>query len=735
MRLRICAAALAAVALPLLGQDPSKPTSSPGAASAPIAAAPSPAPASPLLSEWKTPFGMPPFDAIRPEHFVPAFDEGIAQRKREVAAIDANPDPPTFANTIEALENGGELLARVSTVFFALTGAETNDDLQAIARKVSPRLSALRDDVFLDEALFARVKAVRERRSTLGLKPVQAKLLEETWKEFVRGGANLPPEKKARFREINQELSTLGLKFSDNLLKETNGYRLVLENKEDLAGLPPAVVEAAADAARREKLDGKWLFTLQAPSIWPFLTYSERRELRKQLLTAYVTRCDHGDALDNKAILARMAALRAERAQLLGYRTHADFVLEENMAKTPAGVYGLLDRLWKPALGVAKEEAAALQESIRASGGTFALEPWDWRFYAEKVRKARYDLDDGALRPYFPLDRVREGAFLVAHRLYGITFTERTDLPKYHPEVRTFEVKDADGTHLAVYTVDYHPRPGKRGGAWCGRLRGTWVKDGVDVRPIVTNVTNFTRPTADAPALLSLEEVETLFHEFGHALAGILSRVPYRSLASVPRDFVELPSQIMENWALEPEVLAVYARHWKTGEPIPAELVEKIRKAATFDQGFATVEYLSAALLDMDWHTLAEPKEPDATAFEKASMARMGMPREIVVRYRSPYFNHVFGPGGGYSAGYYSYIWSEVLDSDAFALFKEKGLFDPATAASFRKEILEKGGTEEAMVLYKRFRGREPSVEPLLVKRGLAAIPAAPPSQPPAGSM
>jgi peptidyl-dipeptidase Dcp len=415
-----------------------------------------------------------------------------------------------------------------------------------------------------------------------------------------------------------------------------------------------------------------------------------------------------------------MAALRAERARLLGYATWADFVLDENMAKTPARVYELLDRVWKPALEVAKTDAKALGAALAKDVPGAKLEPWDWRYYAEKERKARFDLDDQELRPYFPLDRVREGAFRVANRLYGITFTERTDVPKYHPEVKTFEVKDADGSFLALFTTDYHPRPGKRGGAWCGRLRSQWVKDGKDVRPIVTNVMNFTRPAGDAPALLSLEEVETLFHEFGHGLHRILSRVTYRSMAGVPRDFVELPSQIMENWALEPEVLKAYAKHWKTGETIPDSLVAKIRKSELHGQGFATVEYTAAAYLDMNWHTLTEPKEMEATAFEKASLEKIGLIPEIVSRYRSPYFQHIFGPGGGYSSGYYSYLWSEVLDSDAFEAFREKGIFDKATATSFRRNVLEKGGTAEAMSLYKAFRGREPLVEPLLVKRGLA---------------
>jgi len=605
----------------------------------------------------------------------------------------------------------------VTSVFSNLASAETNDALQAIQKKVAPMLAAHRDDIRLDPDLLKRVKAVWDGREGLSLDPDQKKLLEDAWKDFVRGGALLPQEGQERLRAINAELAGLSVKFGDNLLKETNAYKLVIEKKADLAGLSDRVVAGGAEAATKAGLEGKWVYSLQAPSLWPFLQGADDRELRRQIFTAYVTRGDHGDATDNKATLARIAALRAERAQLLGYRTHADFVLDENMAKTPARVYEFLERLWAPAKAVAAREAADLQAAIRADGKDFAPEPWDWSYYAEKVRKARFDLDEQALRPYFALDRVRDGAFWVANRLYGITFTELDGLPVYSPEVKAFEVKDADGAHLAVFYVDYHPRPGKRGGAWSSRYRGTWVEKGVWVRPVVVNVCNFSRPAGDTPALLSIEEAETLFHELGHGLNSILSKVRYRGLSSPPRDFVELPSQIMENWATEPEVLQHYARHWKTGEVIPAPLVEKIKQSRRFNQGFATVEYLAASLLDMDWHTLSETKEKDATAFEKATLERIGMPAQIVPRYRSPYFQHIFA--GGYSSGYYSYIWAEVLDADAFEAFKEKGLFDPATARSFRTNVLERGGSEEAMALYVRFRGKEPSVEPLLAKRGL----------------
>jgi peptidyl-dipeptidase Dcp len=693
---------VAALPIVLSGQQPADPAGGPN----------------PLLRPWTTPFGVPPFGEIKPEHFLPAIKAGIAQQRQEIDAIANNPQPPTFANTLEALENAGELLSTVSPVFSNMQSSNTNEQLQAINREVAPLLTALRDDIRLNPALFARVKTLWDARASLTLPPVQARLLEEQYKSFVRGGANLSPEQKARFRQINGELSALGIRFGDNLLHDTNSYRLVVGSAADLKGLPPSVVAAGADAAKAAGEAGKWVYTLQAPSIWPFLQYADNRELRRQILTAYTTRNDGGGQYDNKAIVAQQAALRAERAQLLGYKSHADFVLEENMAKTPDRVYALLNQLWEPARAMAIREAADQQALVKASGGTITIEAADWRYYQEKIKQQRFALDEQALRPYFKLDNVRQGAFYVANRLYGLTVAPRPDLPTYHPEVQAFEVKEADGTHVGIFYTDYHPRPGKRVGAWSSSFRSTRMKDGKRVTPVVVNVCNFSRPAGDEPALLTLEEVGTLFHEFGHALNSLLSQSPYRGLGGFPRDFVEVPSQIMENWALEPEVLKVYAKHYKTGEVIPAALVEKIKKAEQFDQGFITVEYLAACLLDMDWHTLPAGPARDTTAFEHASMAKVRLPREIVPRYRSTYFNHIFGPGGGYSSGYYAYIWSEVLDQDAFEAFREKGLFDQATARGFRT-ILEQGGTDDPMNLYKAFRGREPSVEPLLRKRGL----------------
>ncbi len=675
----------------------------------------------PLLEEWKTPFGAPPFDRIEAAHYAPAIREGMRRQREAIAAVAADPAAPTFENTIEALEQSGELLARVGNVFRAMTSANTSDEIQAIARELAPEQSAHADAILFDGKLFARVKALHDARENLSLTPEQRRLLDRWYRDFVRGGALLDEAGKGRLSEINGELSVLGLRFAENVLKETNAFELVIDSKSDLAGLPPAVVEAAAEAAARRGREGAWLFTLHKPSIVPFLQYSPRRELREKLFRGYVSRGDNGGELDNNAILSRIAALRVERAKLLGYETHAHFALEESMAKEPKRVYAFLDELWTPALARARNEARSLQAIIDAEGGGFKLEPWDWWYYAEKLRKARYELDDEMIRPYFRLENVVAGAFDVATRLWGITFVERTDLPVYNAEVRVFEVKEADGSHIGILYTDYFPRDNKRGGAWCGELRGASKIGGREVAPIITNCGNFARPAGGAPSLLNFDEVTTLFHEFGHALHGLLTECTYPSLSgtAVATDFVELPSQIMENWALDPEVLGLYARHYETGGRIPPLLVEKIKNSGFFNQGFATVEYLAASYLDMDWHTLGEPKELDAKTFEAASLERIRLMPEIVTRYRSPYFSHVFGGGGGYAAGYYSYIWAEVLDADAFQAFKETSLFDRATAESFRRNILAMGGAEDPMELYKRFRGREPSIEPLLERRGL----------------
>jgi peptidyl-dipeptidase Dcp len=683
-----------------------------------IACAPAPVKApNPVLTEWKTPFGVPPFDLIKAEDFMPAFEEAIREHNAEVLAIAQDVTPPTLDNTIAALDDSGEALARVTNLFGVLAGAETNDKLQEIEAKVKPMLAAHNDDIYLNDALFKRVKAVYEERANLQLDTERATLLRNIYRRFVRSGANLTPAQKERLRAINGELSSLIVKFQQNLLKETNEFKLVVGSKDELAGLPEDQIAAAAEAAAKAGLQGKWVFTLKAPSIWPFLQSASNRELRTKILTAYASRCDKTGATDNTVVFATIAERRVEKAQLLGYKTWANFVLDEYMAKNPENVYRLLEQLWRPALVRAREEAADMQAMIARDKAGFKLEPWDWRYYSEKVKKAKYDLDEEAIRPYLPIDEVREGAFTLANKLYGITFTELKNVPVYNPEVQVFEAREKDGRHLGILYMDFYPRPGKRGGAWCDTIRAQWVKQGSFVTPIVYNVFNFSRPSGDTPALLTPDEAETLFHEFGHALHSLFSNCRFRGSGYyIAWDFVELPSQIMENWVFEPQFLKLYARNYKTGEVMPEALVAKIRKAATFNQGFAMTEYLAASFLDMDWHTLTEPKLQDADAFEKASMSKWGLIPEILPRYRTPYFAHA---ADEYSAGYYSYTWSAVLDSDAFQAFKEKGdLFDQETASKFR-ELLSKGGSEDAAALFRQFRGRDPQVDALLVKRGL----------------
>ncbi len=674
----------------------------------------------PFFSEYDTPFQVPPFDRIENAHFMPAIERGITLHKAEIEEIINNPEEPAFDNTLAALDRSGMQLNRVEFVYYNLLSANTNDELQSIAQEAAPILSSHQDDIRLNPELFRRIKTVYEKKDELDLTTEQMTLLDKIYKEFVRGGAELDDQDKERLREINQRLSVLTLQFGDNVLAETNDFQLFIDSEKDLAGLPENVIAAAAQAAREAGQEGKWLFTTQKPSMIPFLQYADNRELREKLHKAYCNRGDNGNEHDNKKILTEIVNLRTERARLLGYKSHADYVLELNMAKNPEGVFDLIRPIWDAALPVAKSEVRELQALIDREGGNFNLQPWDWWYYAEKLRKEKYDLDEEALRPYFKLENVRDGLFQVYNNLYGLQFKPLTDIPKPHEDVQAFEVKEADGSHIGILYMDFYPRASKNGGAWMSSYRKEYRKeDGEKVSPVITTVFNFSKPTGDTPALLSFEEVSTMFHETGHAMHGLLSDCNYFTLSgtSVARDFVELPSQIMENWAAEPEVIRMYARHYESGDSIPDELIEKIRNATYFNQGFITVEYMSAAFLDMDWHTLTEESEEDPDRFETEAMTKIGLIPEIVVRYRSTYFNHIFS--GGYSAGYYSYIWAEVLDSDAFEAFRETSLFDRATALSFRKNILEKGGTEDPMVLYKRFRGREPSIEPLLRKRGL----------------
>lgn len=677
-----------------------------------------PAEENPFFGEWTTPFGVPPFDRIKPEHYMPAFEKGIEDHDAEIKAIVAWPEDPTFATTVEALDRSGALLAKVAPVFGNHDSAITSEEIQKISERIAPLLAKHQDDILLDEALFARVKAVHDRRDSLALTVEQKTLLEETYEDFVRGGINLGAEDKLALRKINEELSILSVRFGDNVLKENNRFELVIDERGDLVGLPKRVVAGAAEAASLRGKQGKWVFTLHKPSLIPFLQYSDKRELRERMFKGYIERGDHDDELDNKATAKRIAELRIRKAKLLGFKTYADFVLDRRMAKTPAGVYGLLDEVWKAALPAAKREAKELQKAIRKDGQKFRLEPWDWWYYAEKLRAAKYDLDENELRPYFRLENVRSAAFDLATRLYGLRFVERTDVPVYHPDVQVFEVKEENGDHLGLLFVDYFPRESKRNGAWCGGFRDQFYEDGKRVAPLVTNVGNFSKPTDGAPSLLSVEEVTTLFHEFGHALHSLLSDVAYRSTGwYIKTDFVELPSQIMENWAMDPGFLKTYARHYATNEPIPDALIAKIDRARTFNEGFATVEYAAASYLDMAWHTLTAPPADDVRAFERKALDGIGLIPEIVVRYRSTYFLHVF-EGDFYSAGYYSYLWSQVLDADAFEAFKENGLFDKKTARSFRDNILSKGASEDPTELYERFRGRAPSTKPMLMRKG-----------------
>ena len=673
----------------------------------------------PFFAEYGTPFDVPPFDKIKTEHFIPAFEEGIKQQSEEIDAIVNNSELPTFENTIVAKDRSGELLGSVSDVFDNLSSANTNDKIQAIAKEVAPLMSQHYDNISLNEKLFERVKAVYEQKEKLNLNTEQQMLLEKTYQGFVRGGANLNEKQKKEFREINKELALLTLKFRENLLAETNDFELVIENEGDLSGLPQFVRDMGAEDAKAVEKEGKWLFTVNKPSMIPFLQYADNRQLREKIFKAYTNRGNNNNEHDNKAVASKIAALRVKRANLLGYETHADFVLDQNMAKNPENVYTLLNRVWDAALPIAKKEAVKLQEMIDEEGGNFKLEPWDWWYYAEKLKKRKYDFDDESLKPYFELESVRKGMFDVANKLYGLTFVERFDIPKPHEDAHTFEVFDFDGTHQAILIMDFFPRPSKRAGAWMSSYRKQYKINGQNITPIITMVMNFSKPTADKPSLLTFEEVSTMFHEFGHSLHGMLSDCTYQKLSgtSVSRDFVELPSQVMENWAGEPEVLQSFAKHYKTGEPIPVELINKMNASKHFNQGFATVEFTAAAFLDMDWHTLTEVSEKNTLEFENESMARIGLIPEIVVRYRTPYFAHIFS--GGYSSGYYGYQWAEVLDADAFEAFKETSLFDKETATAFRKNILEKGGTDDPMKLYIQFRGAEPKIEPMLKRKGL----------------
>lgn len=673
----------------------------------------------PFFTEYTTPFGVPPFDKIEVAHYKPAFEKGMEEQKKEIDAIVNNPEEPTFENTIVALDRSGELLTKVMYAFSGQSSVNTTDEIQALEQELYPVLSAHSDDISLNPALFTRVKVVYDKQASMNLNKEQKKLLKETYKGFVRGGANLDADKQARLRELNEKISVLELTFGQNVLKETNAFKLVVDNKEDLAGLPESLIAAAAETAAADSMEGKWIFTLHNPSVMPFLQYADNRALREKIFKAYINRGNNGNGNDNKNVVKELVAARLDKAKLLGYEDFAAFVLDENMAKNEKNVYNLLDQIWTPALKKAKEELADINAEIKKEGGDFEAEGWDWRYYADKARQAKFNMDENEVRPYLELNHVREGAFYVANKLYGITFTEIKDIPKPDPDAFAFECKDKDGSSLGVLYMDFYTRPGKGGGAWCGGYRDQSYKDGKKVLPVVTTVFNFSKPAAGQPALLSADEAETVFHEFGHALHGLFADVHYTGVAGVPRDFVELPSQVMEHWVFEPEVLKVYAKHYQTGEVIPQELVDKIVKSSKYGQGFATVEYLAASLLDMDYHTLKEQLPGmDIEAFEAEAMNKRGLIRQIPPRYRTTYFGHTME--GGYTAGYYSYIWAEVLDADAFEAYKETGdIFNLEVASKFRKYVLTPGGIDDAMDMYKNFRGKEPGIEPLLKNRGL----------------
>ena len=668
----------------------------------------------PFFSEFKTEFGAPPFDKIKIEHYEPAFKKGIEEQNQNIQAIIDNKQEPDFENTIVALDNSDPILSRVSAIFFNMTDAETTDELTQLSIKIAPVLSEHNDNIYLNQALFKKVNAVYQKKETAKLTTEQSRLLDETYKSFVRSGANLDNQKQARLREINKELSTLGITFSNNILNENNSFKLVVDKKEDLAGLPDWFCESAAQEAKADGKEGKWLFTLHNASRLPFLQYAENRALREKMYKAYINRGNNNDKNDNKKIITQIVSLRLEKAQLLGFDCYSNFVLDNTMAKNSETVMAFLNNLWQYSLPKAKEEAAELQKLMDKEGKNEKLEAWDWWYYTEKLRKEKYNLDEEETKPYFKLENVRQGAFDVAHKLYGITLTPLKNIPVYHPDVEVFEVKDADGSHLGVFYVDYFPRPGKSGGAWMSNYR----EQHGNIRPLVCNVGSFTKPVGDTPSLLTLDEVETLFHEFGHGLHGLLTKCNYAGISgtNVVRDFVELPSQIMEHWATEPEVLKMYAKHYKTGESMPDSLINKLLKQKTFNQGFMTTELLAAAILDMNLHNLKDVKGLDVVAYETEAMNKVGLITEIAPRYRTTYFNHIIG---GYAAGYYSYLWANVLDSDAFEAFKEHGIFDQKTASLFRSNVLEKGNSEDPMTLYKNFRGAEPKLDAMLKNRGM----------------
>lgn len=682
--------------------------------------------ANPLMAPFAGAHGVPPFGEIKPEHFVPAFEQAMAKHDREIAAIIANPQAPDFDNTIAAMELAGGALSRTADVFFALSGAHTSDAIMEIEREISPRLAAHHNAIYLNSDLFNRVEAVFQKASSLNLTDEQARVLERYRTGFRRAGAHLDDKAKKRLAEIGQRLATLGTAFSQNVLTDERDTFLVLESEDDLAGLPDFLRTAAKEAADARGLNGKHVITLSRSIVEPFLQYSSRRDLREKAFRLWMSRGDNDNATDNKAIIAETVALRAERAKLLGFRTYADFRLDDSMAKTPGRVRELLGNVWPRALNRALADRDALQDLVQAEGGNFKIAPWDWRYYAEKLRKKLHDVDEAAIKPYLQLDNIIAAAFDTAHKLFSLSFKERKDIPVWHPDVRVWDVTDAKGQHVALFFGDYFARPSKHSGAWMTALREQEKLRG-NTRPLILNVMNFAKGGEGEPSLLSFDDARTLFHEFGHALHGMLSDVTYPAISgtNVDTDFVELPSQLYEHWFEQPEVLRRFAVHYRTGEPIPEDLLARMLKARTFNQGCATLEYVSSALVDLEFHSLESADALDVTAFERETLDKLGMPQEIVMRHRSPHFQHVFA-GGGYSSAYYSYMWSEVLDADAFRAFEERGdIFDKATAQKLRDNIYAAGGRRKSDDAYIGFRGKLPSVDALLARRGLAdAVPA-----------
>ncbi|MBQ8746068.1 MAG: M3 family metallopeptidase [Rikenellaceae bacterium] len=673
----------------------------------------------PLLSEWNDRFGVPPFDRIKAEHFAPALEQAMSVHNAEIDAIVTNNDEPTFENTVLAYDNSGKLLERVELCFSLLCAAETNAEMQAIEQEMSPKLTAHSGAIMMNDALFERVKSVYERRGALGLDSLQLRLTEKLYRRFVRGGALLSVEDKEQLRKVDEELSAARVKYAANLLAANSGFELVISNQDDLDGLPSSIRDAAASEASAREMKGKWVFTTKKPSMLPFLTYSSKRELREKLYRGYLDRCNYNDSIDNKQVINDIVRLRTERAHLLGYPTHAHYVLDVQMARSPENVYAMMDELWAPALERAKAEMEAMREMMKEETGLDDFASWDWWYYAEKVRKRDYSFDESSLRPYFSLENVRSGIFELSNRLYGLTFRP-VQLPVYHEDCETYEVLDEKNEHLGVLYLDYFPRDGKSGGAWCGEYRTqSFDAEGNRIAPIVSIVCNFPRPTGGDPALLSIDETQTFFHEFGHALHNLFSQVKYGGLGGVERDFVELPSQIMENWALEPEMLRRYALHHRTNDPIPHHLIEKLQRSRHFNQGFNTVELLAASLTDMDIHTIEQFSPIDVNEFERKMLnERRGLMEQIAPRYRYPYFSHIFD--GGYSSGYYSYLWAEVLDKDAYQAFVESGdIFNKRIATDFRNKVLARGGEADGMDLYRDFRGADPDRKPLLLGRGL----------------